>query len=74
MVSWRKVELVFKQVNKEDANSIVFNHSAKDNKFWKGHYGPKMAGSLVKILFNTMEQPECLCHAPKVLPLFNEKQ
>ncbi|KAK9872628.1 hypothetical protein WA026_018761 [Henosepilachna vigintioctopunctata] len=51
---WKKVEVVL-QDYKEEVSDIVFEHAGVDNQFWLGHYGPKMAGGVVKLLFDSME-------------------
>lgn len=35
-----------------DIEQIIFIHSARDIQFWKGHYGMKMAGAVVKLLLD----------------------
>lgn len=37
-----------------EVNMIVFQHEGKDTQFWKGHYGSKMAGGVVKIMFDSI--------------------
>lgn len=39
----------------DDVEKIIFRHSAQDTHFWKGHYGMKMAGAVVKLV---MESPD----------------
>lgn len=36
-------------------DTIVFEHKGTDTQFWAGHYGPKMAGGVVKILMNCIK-------------------
>lgn len=51
---WKKVEIVIKDYT-EDIEGILFEHKAKDNQFWAGHYGPKMAGGVVKLLSDSIQ-------------------
>lgn len=37
---------------------IFFLHEGQDRQFWKGHYGSKMAGGVVKFLFDSIEPTE----------------
>lgn len=39
-------------------NRIVFQHEGRDLQFWKGHYGSKMAGGVVKLLFDSIQPLE----------------
>ncbi|XP_063908730.1 F-box only protein 6-like isoform X2 [Zophobas morio] len=52
--TWIKVEMVVKNYP-SGVRSIVFQHEGRDTQFWKGHYGSKMAGGVVKILFDSIE-------------------
>lgn len=42
----------------DGVNKIAFEHEGRDTQFWKGHYGSKMAGGVLKILFDTIESIE----------------
>lgn len=35
--------------------SLTFQHEGQDTQFWKGNYGSKMAGGVVRILFDSMD-------------------
>ncbi|RZC35566.1 F-box only protein 6 [Asbolus verrucosus] len=52
--TWSKVELVVKDYP-DGVKSIVFQHQGCDTQFWAGHYGSKMAGGVLKILFDSIE-------------------
>lgn len=39
----------------DDIEGIIFDHKARDSQFWAGHYGPKMAGGVVKFLSDSIE-------------------
>ncbi|RZC35562.1 FBA and/or F-box-like domain containing protein [Asbolus verrucosus] len=53
--TWSKViELLVKDYP-EGVKSIVFQHQGCDTQFWRGHYGSKMAGGVLKILFDSIE-------------------
>lgn len=51
---WVKIECTFDDYP-SGVRNIIFNHGGCDTLFWKGHYGPKMAGGVVKLLFDTMQ-------------------
>ncbi|XP_044744864.1 F-box only protein 6-like [Coccinella septempunctata] len=50
---WQKVEIVIEDYP-DDIEGILFEHKARDNQFWAGHYGPKMAGGVVKFLSDSL--------------------
>ncbi|CAG9859983.1 unnamed protein product [Phyllotreta striolata] len=52
--SWEKVELLVEDYPK-NVKTLVFEHEGNDTQFWKGHYGSKMAGGVVKFLFESIE-------------------
>lgn len=52
-----QVSISFKDY-KEGVNTIIFQHEGQDTQFWKGHYGSKMSGSVVKILFDSINPIE----------------
>ncbi|XP_017784556.1 PREDICTED: F-box only protein 6-like [Nicrophorus vespilloides] len=57
--AWKKLETTVKNYPKNIAK-IIFEHEGKDSLFWAGHYGSKMAGAVVKILFDTIQdQKQC---------------
>lgn len=35
--------------------TIIFEHEGHDTQYWKGHYGSKMAGGVLKFVFDTIE-------------------
>lgn len=37
-----------------DIKGLIFEHEGHDTQFWKGHYGSKMAGAVVKFLFDSI--------------------
>lgn len=39
----------------KNVKKLIFEHEGQDTQFWKGHYGSKMAGGVVKILFDSIE-------------------
>lgn len=53
-VKWKKVEMNVKDYIKEDILHLIFEHEGHDTQFWKGHYGSKMAGAVVKFQFDTI--------------------
>jgi hypothetical protein len=52
--SWTKVEFLVKDYP-TGVRRIIFQHEGRDTQFWKGHYGSKMAGGVLRILFDTIE-------------------
>ncbi|XP_064212417.1 F-box only protein 6 [Tribolium castaneum] len=52
--TWSKVEMVVSDYP-PGVDRIVFQHEGRDTQFWKGHYGSKMAGGVLKILFDSIE-------------------
>lgn len=51
---WNKIEILVTQYP-EGIEGISFQHEGRDTQFWAGHYGSKMAGGVVKILFDSIE-------------------
>lgn len=49
---WHKVQHQFKDYGK-GVRYVRFADGGKDTKWWGGHYGSKMAGARVRIVFNT---------------------
>ncbi|KAI4457326.1 f-box only protein 6-like protein [Holotrichia oblita] len=49
--AWSKKEIIIKKYP-DDVEKIIFRHSAQDTQFWKGHYGMKMAGAVIKLLID----------------------
>ena len=49
---WHKVQHQFKDYGK-GVRYVRFADGGKDTKWWGGHYGSKMAGACVRIVFNT---------------------
>lgn len=41
----------------DNVKMLVFEHEGNDTQFWKGHYGSKMAGGVVRFVFDSI-QPE----------------
>ncbi|XP_060523729.1 F-box only protein 6-like isoform X2 [Cylas formicarius] len=52
---WSKVEIEVRDY-RADIAKIVFGHEGRDTMFWKGHYGSKMAGGVVKFLFESIKE------------------
>lgn len=52
-----QMELVFEDYPVK-TQKILFIHEGKDRQFWKGHYGSKMAGGVLKFLFESIEPTE----------------
>lgn len=50
-LGWRKVQHVFCDYG-PGVRYVRFADAGKDTQFWAGHYGSKMAGAWVKVLFN----------------------
>ncbi|GLV43987.1 hypothetical protein CBL_12717 [Carabus blaptoides fortunei] len=50
---WSKVEIACDNYGK-GVTDIEFYHEGVDTQFWAGHYGSKMAGGVVKILFDSL--------------------
>lgn len=48
------MEIVFEKCPK-GVRKIKFWHEGQDTQFWKGHYGSKMAGGVVKIKFDSLD-------------------
>lgn len=38
----------------ENVSTLVFEHEGQDSQFWKGHYGSKMAGGVLKFVFDSI--------------------
>ncbi|KRT80666.1 hypothetical protein AMK59_6302 [Oryctes borbonicus] len=51
---WSKKEIIIQEYP-DDVDTIVFEHYGQDRQFWKGHYGMKMAGAVVKLLLDTVK-------------------
>ncbi|XP_072376927.1 F-box only protein 6-like [Diabrotica undecimpunctata] len=54
---WNKMEIMVEEYDKS-LRTLVFQHEGVDTQFWKGHYGSKMAGGVVKFLFESMQPIE----------------
>ncbi|CAH1183285.1 unnamed protein product [Phaedon cochleariae] len=52
---WEKVEIIISENYPADLAMLVFEHQGRDTQFWKGHYGSKMAGGVVKFLIEGIE-------------------
>ncbi|GJQ69564.1 hypothetical protein Trydic_g6660 [Trypoxylus dichotomus] len=52
--AWSKKEIIIEDYP-DDVETIVFEHCAQDTQFWKGHYGMKMAGAVVKVLLDNVK-------------------
>nr|CAH7759333.1 unnamed protein product [Callosobruchus chinensis]CAH7761829.1 unnamed protein product [Callosobruchus chinensis] len=52
--AWQKVEILIEEYPKNVA-VLVFEHEGQDTQFWKGHYGSKMAGGIVRVIFDSIE-------------------
>ncbi|XP_057671149.1 F-box only protein 6-like [Diorhabda carinulata] len=52
--TWSKVEIVIDDYP-DNVMSLIFLHEGRDTQYWKGHYGSKMAGGVVKLLFDTIK-------------------
>lgn len=50
--NWKEVSHIFQDYG-PGLRYIKFEHESKDTQFWAGHYGAKMAGSYVKVTFET---------------------
>lgn len=48
------MEILVKKYS-DNIYTLVFEHEGQDTQFWKGHYGSKMAGGVVKFVFDTIE-------------------
>lgn len=51
---WKKMTMILEDYP-DDVTKLIFEHEGKDLQFWKGHYGSKMAGGVVKILFDSLQ-------------------
>ncbi|KAF5301486.1 hypothetical protein FQR65_LT08789 [Abscondita terminalis] len=51
---WKKVDMIIKDYP-EGIENLVFEHEGRDTQFWAGHFGSKMAGGVIKILFDSIE-------------------
>ncbi|KAB0802606.1 hypothetical protein PPYR_04792 [Photinus pyralis] len=51
---WNKIEILITQYP-EGIEGILFEHEGRDTQFWTGHYGSKMAGGMVKLLFDSID-------------------
>ncbi|KAL3278551.1 hypothetical protein HHI36_016098 [Cryptolaemus montrouzieri] len=51
---WQKIQVLLKDYP-NGVEGVLFEHCGVDNQFWAGHYGPKMAGGVVKFVFESME-------------------
>lgn len=51
---WEKVELLLQEYP-QDIAVLIFEHEGHDTQFWKGHYGSKMAGGVVRIVFDSIQ-------------------
>ena len=49
-LGWRRVEHTFADYGK-GVMYVRFAHGGKDTQFWAGHYGSKMAGSQIRVVF-----------------------
>lgn len=45
---------------------LYFKHKGKDTQFWAGHYGIKMAGAVMKILFDTIVEKSFILEQDKL--------
>ncbi|CAH1981337.1 unnamed protein product [Acanthoscelides obtectus] len=52
--AWQKVEILIEEYPKNVA-VLVFEHEGQDTQFWKGHYGSKMSGGVVRVVFESIE-------------------
>ncbi|KAF2899432.1 hypothetical protein ILUMI_06741 [Ignelater luminosus] len=39
----------------DDIEELIFEHEGRDTQYWAGHYGSKMAGGVLKLLFDSIE-------------------
>ncbi|KAF2904275.1 hypothetical protein ILUMI_01894 [Ignelater luminosus] len=51
---WEKIEITIMEYP-ENIEELVFEHEGCDTQFWAGHYGSKMAGGVLKLLFDSIE-------------------
>lgn len=51
---WEKMEITVTEYP-EGIKGIIFEHEGRDTQFWAGRYGSKMAGGVVKLLFDSIE-------------------
>ncbi|KAG5900532.1 F-box only protein 6 [Gonioctena quinquepunctata] len=51
---WKKVELLIEGYPC-NVTTLLFEHEGQDTQFWKGHYGSKMAGGLIRFAFDSIE-------------------
>ncbi|KAF5295950.1 hypothetical protein FQA39_LY12722 [Lamprigera yunnana] len=51
---WVKIAMVIKDYP-EGVEGLRFEHEGRDTQFWAGHYGSKMAGGVIKLLFDSIE-------------------
>ncbi|KAF2891986.1 hypothetical protein ILUMI_14187 [Ignelater luminosus] len=49
-----KIEIVITEYP-EDIEELIFKHEGRDTQYWAGHYGSKMAGGVLKLLFDSIE-------------------
>ncbi|XP_028154422.1 F-box only protein 6 [Diabrotica virgifera virgifera] len=55
---WNKMEITVDEYESKTLKTLVFQHEGVDTQFWKGHYGSKMAGGVVKFLFESIQPIE----------------
>lgn len=48
-----QVEIIVKDYP-DDVRTLIFEHEGRDTQFWKGHYGSKMAGGVLKFDFDSI--------------------
>ncbi|KAB0802214.1 hypothetical protein PPYR_04400 [Photinus pyralis] len=51
---WEKVELLIVDYP-DNTTSLLFENEGCNTQSWKGHYGSKMAGGVVKLLFDSIQ-------------------
>lgn len=52
--AWQKLEILIDEYP-PTLNSLFFDHEGTDTQFWKGHYGSKMAGAVLRFQFDSIE-------------------
>ncbi|KAF2900947.1 hypothetical protein ILUMI_05241 [Ignelater luminosus] len=52
--TWEKIEITITEYP-DDIEELIFEHDGRDTQYWAGHYGSKMAGGVLKLLFDSIE-------------------
>lgn len=64
---WKKIDILITNYP-EGVEGLTFEHEGRDTQFWAGHFGSKMAGGVIKLLFDSIEPiqaDDLSCKRPK---------